>query len=739
MRKNITVLFIFFVLIIYSNKIFAINSVKNNNQTETENIKIAQNKEIEEGYYSIASSLDENKVLDIVSARKDNCANVQLWKNVNENQQIFKITKTADNYFVIENINSNKVIDVANGIAKDGNNVWQYEQNETDAQKWKISWAEDDYFYIISKLGDFYLNVENTNPKNGTNICINSKKGNEQQKFRLKKIDIIIGEKTIKDGYYQIASALNNAKVLDISGADVRNTANVQVWENVGEKQQKFKIKYVGNGYYVIENVLSKKALDVQNGIGKSGNNVWQYESNGTNAQKWIIKECEDGYYNVVSSLNNLFLDVSNSNINNGTNIQISNKNKGESQKFKFIEVENITPKKTISNGVYKIAMLNQRDMVLDIDGAFLHNGANLQTWTYVEQPQQEFEVKCDPNGYYTIKNINSKKVLDVKNGIGKPKNNVWQYEANGSNAQKWIIKDLGWGIYNIVSACNDMYLTVSENTAKCGTNVEINKSKANNAQMFVFEEVKTVRLNEEYYGESGLKIKGDTRGQNLKCYRIGAGPNVLFATFAIHGWEDLYNNDGKALTQIAENFKNRLIQMQDEELANKWSIYIFPSVNPDGENYGYTHNGPGRTTLYSFAPDNKGIDLNRTWSTGYVSYQQDRNYNGTEPFQAIEARALRDFLLNHKATNGQTILVDLHGWLNETMGDNQIGELYRNQFSINKHISTYGRGYLINWAQANLGTNGRIARSCLVELPEYQDNSEKYINATLNMLRAIN
>ena len=185
---------------------------------------------------------------------------------------------------------------------------------------------------------------------------------------------------------------------------------------------------------------------------------------------------------------------------------------------------------------------------------------------------------------------------------------------------------------------------------------------------------------------------------------------------------------------------------LKDPNIAQKWTIYIFPSVNPDGEYNGWSHNGPGRTTLYSDAPEHKGIDMNRTWSTDWVKYTTDRNYTGTEPFQAYEARYLRDFLLSHKSKNGQTILVDLHGWLNETMGDDGISSYYRSQLGMSKHISSYGRGYLINWARANLGSNGRTARSALIELPEAHssqdvDNwrlADKYINATITMLRGL-
>ena len=260
-------------------------------------------------------------------------------------------------------------------------------------------------------------------------------------------------------------------------------------------------------------------------------------------------------------------------------------------------------------------------------------------------------------------------------------------------------------------------------------------------------------------YGKTGLAVKGDPRGSDLKYYKIGKGPNVLFATFAIHGFEDLWSKDGSELVTIAENFKNKLLDMKDEYLNNKWTIYIFPGVNLDGINYGTTNNGPGRTTLYSAAPGNRGIDLNRSWATEsqYIRYTSSRNYNGTEAFQAYEMRYLRDFLLSHKATNGgQTVLIDLHGWLNQLIGDRDIclnyyGKQYFSSTSAAqaRYTSSYGKQYLIGWARQNLGSNGRVARSALIELPYAGINnhnsvvsakfSDKYINATINMLRGIN
>ena len=264
------------------------------------------------------------------------------------------------------------------------------------------------------------------------------------------------------------------------------------------------------------------------------------------------------------------------------------------------------------------------------------------------------------------------------------------------------------------------------------------------------FKIEKIVEHSTGIYGKTGLKVAGDSRGQDLKYYKWGSGPNVLFATFALHGYEDIWARDGYELVEIANNFYNQLISENNNDLGNKWTIYIFPGVNLDGLNYGYTNNGPGRTTLYSAAPNHKGVDMNRCWSVGFKSMRTNRNYTGSQPFYAYEARYLRDFLISHRATNGQTLLVDLHGWTQQLIGDPTMCSYYRNQFPENdgSSIGRYGPGYLVNWARSNLGANGRAAKAALIELPNRGINghqsvlnnrfSQRYIDATLSMLKGM-
>ena len=96
--------------------------------------------------------------------------------------------------------------------------------------------------------------------------------------------------------------------------------------------------------------------------------------------------------------------------------------------------------------------------------------------------------------------------------------------------------------------------------------------------------------------------------------------------------------------------------------------------------------------------------------------------------------------MLSKKSTSGRTIVIDLHGWLNETIGDSGLGSHYRAQYGMGTHISSYGGGYLINWARSLSNT-----RSALIELPPVSNHNQvvsrdyagKYIRATISMLRS--
>lgn len=510
--------------------------------------------------------------------------------------------------------------------------------------------------------------------------------------------------------------------VLDIDGGKNDNSVNLQIWSNDRVQQQKFHITRIENtNYYKIISANSAKAIDVQGGISDIGTNVDQYDQNGTDNQYWYLKDCGGGYYNIISKANGLCLDIAGGITNsNGANVQLFYYNGTEGQKFKFIPIN------IIDNNTYEIETKLDSNKVLDVSNASQDNYANVQLWTADNVSQQRFVFEAISTDIYVIRAKHSNKALSVD----LSNNNVCQMDYTGGNNQQWKIQEVGYGYYNLISIANNLYLDVNNANAQNGENIKTYAYTGSDAQKFRFVTGFRKFYEEGTYGTSG------TGKYSLQYYKIGKGTKHLFAAFSIHGFEDYYWKDGAELTYMANQFKDYLYNNLPENLINEWTIYIFPNLNPDGQYDGWTNNGPGRTTLYSNAPNHQGIDMNRGCSVGFQRMTSARNYTGTAAFQAPEAARLRDFILGH--TGSSNVLIDIHGWLNETIGDNGIGSYYRSEFGISKHIGTYGNGYLVNWARSIANT-----RSMLLELPGVSghdqvvnwDYAGKFNRATMRLL----
>ena len=142
---------------------------------------------LKDGLYSIASALNEKRVLDITYSSKENGGNLQLWEDNGTCAQTFRVKYIGEGYYELESLCSGKVLDVEYSGKTAGTNVWQYEKNGTDAQKWLIKKADDDnsgYYYIISKCNGLCLDVKFSETKPGTNIHVWNRNGSSAQKFK---------------------------------------------------------------------------------------------------------------------------------------------------------------------------------------------------------------------------------------------------------------------------------------------------------------------------------------------------------------------------------------------------------------------------------------------------------------------------------------------------------------------------------------------------------------------------
>jgi hypothetical protein len=148
---------------------------------------------------------------------------------------------------------------------------------------------------------------------------------------------------------------------------------------------------------------------------------------------------------------------------------------------------------------------------------------------------------------------------------------------------------------------------------------------------------------------------------QTLIYYRIRPPqPNgkSAFLTFAVHGFEDAWAQDGRALYSIAHSAID-FYGAHPERLAG-WTLYIVPSANPDGMRYG-VNNWRERPGAYGRCTS-AGKDINRNVSLGTSREQR-------------ALKALFDEL-------DPTIAIDFHGWYNTYYGDAKIGGFFKRSFN---------------------------------------------------------
>lgn len=268
-------------------------------------------------------------------------------------------------------------------------------------------------------------------------------------------------------------------------------------------------------------------------------------------------------------------------------------------------------------------------------------------------------------------------------------------------------------------------------------------------------------------YPYFGSKISYGTSQLNrpLFYYKAGTGSNHLFLVFAQHGWEDglktdgnYYHGDGNMLVRIARNFLERFSSDNEinpsvrNTILQNWKIYVFPCNNPDGIVNGYTINGFGRCLL-------NGVDPNRSWPANFpsntaTSTANDRRYYTTnKALSGAELQSLYTALRANRGS-GSNVLIDTHGWLNQTIGSSQIASYYRGPLGITSvhEYNNYGNGFIVNWARQPIAIPsetdnvkaGLGADSLLIELPPTTDYSvnkiegyygSKFFQSTIQLL----
>jgi hypothetical protein len=118
--------------------------------------------------------------------------------------------------------------------------------------------------------------------------------------------------------------------------------------------------------------------------------------------------------------------------------------------------------------------MNRHSDKALDVTEQGLQDGANIQQWSYADQPNQNWDVIDLGNNEIAIISRHSRKALTVQGGRDQNGANIIQRSWNDNPQQRWRLEKVSGDYYRIVSVDNGKCLDVTEQGKQNGANIQL-------------------------------------------------------------------------------------------------------------------------------------------------------------------------------------------------------------------------------------------------------------------------
>ena len=123
----------------------------------------------------------------------------------------------------------------------------------------------------------------------------------------------------------------------------------------------------------------------------------------------------------------------------------------------------------------YSGPLMNRHsDKALDVTERSNQDGANIQQWSYADQPNQNWDVIDLGNGAAAIISRQSGKALTVQGSRDNNGANIIQQSWRGSPQQRWRLEQNGGDYYRIVSEDNGKCLDVTEEDKQDGARIQL-------------------------------------------------------------------------------------------------------------------------------------------------------------------------------------------------------------------------------------------------------------------------
>jgi len=118
--------------------------------------------------------------------------------------------------------------------------------------------------------------------------------------------------------------------------------------------------------------------------------------------------------------------------------------------------------------------MNRHSDKALDVTEQGMQDGANIQQWSYADQPNQNWDVIDLGNSEVAIISKHSGRALTVQGGRDNNGANIIQRGWENTPQQRWRMEQTGGDYYRIVSVDNGKCLDVTQQGKQDGANVQL-------------------------------------------------------------------------------------------------------------------------------------------------------------------------------------------------------------------------------------------------------------------------
>lgn len=123
----------------------------------------------------------------------------------------------------------------------------------------------------------------------------------------------------------------------------------------------------------------------------------------------------------------------------------------------------------------YSGPIMNRRsDKALDVTEQGMQDGADIQQWSYADQPNQNWDVIDLGNNEVAIISRHSGRAITVQGGRDNNGANIIQRGWNNTPQQRWRLEQTGGDYYRIVSVDNGKCLDVTEQGKENGAGIQL-------------------------------------------------------------------------------------------------------------------------------------------------------------------------------------------------------------------------------------------------------------------------